>query len=218
MGFWAAACMVTELDLREAETYLVPLLEEPDRGLRPFALPILGSYDYYGGIDGPTYELIDLLDQFAAHSVRSGRLVVDPPTMITPDSSLMEIAAENHLSLEFNRRHVCRLDGRGLAYALIARGAWDATVEIGRQLPNARAVDTTYLNEIYGARLADWRPQLDALTAVNAALPVLNRRWHWPESIDEDSTIARLTTARTAFPGDANYQHFLDNYERALED
>lgn len=41
------------------------------------------------------------------------------------------------------------------------------------------------LHEIYGSRLADWRPQLDALTAINAALPLLDRTWSWPESLDE---------------------------------
>jgi hypothetical protein len=129
MGFYPVACMVTGLDLRELDAYLVPLLEQPGGGFRPFALPIHGSYNYYGGIDTVPYELVTLLDEFIARCLRTGRLVVDHAKVHEADN-FMDLANDNHVALEYDGAHACHLDGQGLAYALIAEGAWDAIVEL----------------------------------------------------------------------------------------
>ncbi|WP_148256695.1 hypothetical protein [Kribbella flavida] len=168
------------MDLRELDAYLVPLLEQP-AGYRPFALPIHGSYDYYGGLDTDPDELVTLLDQFVARCLRSGRLVVDE-RRVQPAGTLMELAMANHVVLEITGRHACHLDSHGLAYALISEAAWNACVEQGRTVPDSGApIASPYLEEIYGDRLTDWAEPLQALTAVNAALALLDLAWRRPE-------------------------------------
>ncbi|GAB2649210.1 hypothetical protein [Kribbella swartbergensis] len=214
MGFYPAACMVTGLDLRELDAYLIPLLEQPGAGYHPFALPIHGSYDYYGGIDTVPYELVTLLDDFVIRCLRSGRLDLDQ-TKIHLADSFQELAHENHVALELSGRHACHLDNRGLAYALISQGAWDATVEIGT--PHAAAPYTSpYFTEIYGNHLPDWPEPLRALSAVNAALPLLGLQWQWPESIGDSESHRRLTTARTTFAHLTAFHPFLDHYQQLL--
>ena len=97
----------------------------------------------------------------------------------------MELGDRNHWVLQFveGEQQACLLDGHGLVFALIARGAWDASIEVGeRQLaagasPAAVTINTAYLDEIYGEHLTARQQELRELTAFDAALPALNRRW-----------------------------------------
>ena len=221
VGFYPAFCMVTGLDLRELETCLVPLLAEPHDRFRPFALPITGTYDYDGAIEmHDTDELVVLLDQFAARCAREGRLVVDHakmPTKIDADTGVTELGVRNHWVLQFDedQQQACLLDGHGLVFALIARGAWDAAIGVGeRQLaagasPAAVTINTAYLDEIYGEHLAARQQELRELTAFDAALPVLNRRWLWTEHPDRP---------RPLDPGNEAFTTLADEYNTALAD
>ena len=195
MGFYAVACMLTGRDLRELDVCLVPLVALPDGRFRPFALPVRGAYDYYGGVEYDEQdELVVLLNDFATRCRTSGRLTIDHtrmPSVVTDDTDLLELINRNHVTLEFQGHHACLLDGRGLAYSLISQPAWENAVALGNHL-SARApiergmhagdpdVESAYLHEIYGPRLPTWRNELHALTAVARALPTLNHPWHWP--------------------------------------
>jgi hypothetical protein len=223
MGFYDYRCMLSGVSLKGARATVVLLID--DAGKRhPIGLPVHGSYNRSGTIDGvrPDAASDALLAFFLGDGLTLDEAYLDgfgllPFRTIEDAFSAVERTAADH-------RGAVRWEGHTVSYALMSRAVLSALAAD----PEAHSPDPT-LERVLDPRAHLIYPQPRArferaTRELDAVLRFMRRQrivWQAPRSPEQHGPKemrSALRSARTKARDDAAYQAGLDAYETESAD
>ncbi|NMD56940.1 MULTISPECIES: hypothetical protein [Tsukamurella] len=243
MGMYDVNCAITGVSLTYTDAAMVILSRAPGGVYRPAALPMIGHYDYYGGITPDDSRNTELIAAGIAQATKSGRYWTDdgwPPGGWDP--SIHEVISNlvrnmsDWLGLyegaEPPSDSGTMFDGMPLVFALVARPVWDAIVADGeRELDVATAFVEVFGDEplphaLYGCGGGAPSSELTALAAVDRFLTARGLRWQshadglaldgFGQQHTDEQMLGWLDRAHTRFADDPVVLAGLDAYGAIL--
>ncbi|NKY17200.1 hypothetical protein [Tsukamurella spumae] len=217
------------MSLTYTEAAMVILSRAPGGVYRPAALPMIGGYDYYGGITPDDSRNTEIIAAGIAQATKSGRYWTDdgwPPDGWDPSIHQVIGNLVRNMSdwlglyegAEPTSGSGTTFDGIPLVFALIARPVWDAIVaECAVEVDVDRAFIDVFGDEplpraLYGSGGSAPRSELIALAAVDRFLTARGMRWQshadglaavgFGGQHTHGEMLAWLSDARTRFAGD----------------
>ncbi|TWS20484.1 hypothetical protein FK529_03830 [Tsukamurella asaccharolytica] len=243
MGMYDVNCAITGVSLTYTEAAMVVLSREPGGVYRPAALPIVGDYDYYGGITPDDSRNTELIAAGIAQATKSGRYWTDDgwpsggwdPSIHDVISNLVRNMSDwlgLYEEAEPASDSGTTFDGVPLVFALIARPVWDAIVDDGQ---GAIDLDRAFIEvfgdgalprALYGCGGGAPSSELKALAAVDRFLATRGMRWQshadglaaegFGRQHSDEEILAWLGRARTEFEDDPVLFAGLGAYEADL--
>jgi hypothetical protein len=206
MGFYDCRCMVTGVSLKGADAALV-LLQEAGETHHPVALPVRGTYNRLGSLDGIREDAnTALILRFFLDRLRRGELVVDPSCLPVENVERLLAAFERNIN---DNSAAAVLSGRPVVFALTSRAVWDA---VASAAPPLSAPTATVFQRLFkGVRLAEGiyrgnaaavAGHLQGLVGVHQFLATRGLTWRPAEDAAQHSSgemRAYLEAARQAF-------------------
>jgi len=219
--------MISGVSLKADDAVLVCLLqtEEGDAPMySPIALPIRGTYDRLGAIDGIQDDTnTDLILHFFRGALESGEFVLDPEFSLATIDPLLR-AIERNIN---DSPNIALWDNRPVMFALISQEIRDALVK--GSAASMTEVETPPLFQrvfgdsplargIYGGNLAEIAEPLKELATISDFLAERGLAWHPEEDASQHYEEVRefLEEARSAFADSALILAGLDDYERKM--
>jgi hypothetical protein len=209
MGLYDERCLVTGVSLKGVDAALV-LLDHDGDGYHPIALAIKGTYNRLGSIDNiDEDENTELVLGYFQEKLRGGDLVIDPAE--TGGDQINDI---EHLLGLFERNVTVEADaavlnGRRIAFALIAQVIWDPVAKAAPAGPRSNSARFEHLfpaggvaEGIYREHLEDVSTHLKELTAVAKFLADRRLAWRPPDDHSQhysDEMREYLAAARQTF-------------------
>ncbi|VDR37833.1 Uncharacterised protein [Tsukamurella paurometabola] len=237
-------CAITGVSLTYTEAAMVVLSRKPGGVYRPAALPMVGDYDYYGGITPEdSSRNTELIAAGIAQATKSGRYWTDDgwpsggwdPSIHEVISNLVRNMCEwlgLYAGEEPPSDSGTTFDGVPLVFALIARPVWDAIVaDREGEIDVAGAFGAVFGDEplpraLYGCGGGAPSSELTALAAVDRFLATRGMRWQshadglagdgFGGQHSHEEMLAWLDRARTEFADDPVLAAGLDAYETVL--
>ncbi|WP_238220099.1 hypothetical protein [Tsukamurella pulmonis] len=236
-------CAITGVSLTYTEAAMVILSRAPGGVYRPAALPVIGDYDYYGGITPDDSRNTELIAAGIAQAMRSGRYWTDDgwaldhwdPSIHQVISNLVRNTCEwlgFYDGAEPLSPSSTTFDGVPLVFALVARPVWEAIVADGEADVHAADAfaevfgDGPLPRAIYGSGGGAPESELTALAAVDRFLTARGMRWQshtdglatdgFGSQHSDEEMLAWLDRARTEFVDDPVVLAGLEAYEAVL--
>lgn len=243
VGCYDVNCAITGVSLTYTEAAMVVLARTPGGVYRPVALPMVGDYDYYGGITPDDSRNTELIAAGIAQATKSGRYWTDDgwpsggwdPAIDEVVSNLVRNMCEwlgYHGGVEPASPSSTTFDGVPLVFALIARPVWEAIVAAGEgEIDFARAFVEVFGDEplpraLYGCGGGAPSSELTALATVDRFLTARGMCWQshadglaadgFGGQHSEEEMRAWLDRARTEFADDPVLLAGLDAYQAVL--